>query len=192
MLKRIFDFLLSLTGLIVLFIPILIFWALATINTGQNGFFLQWRVGQHGKLFRIFKIRTMKGIDHNKIITPLGRFMRQYKIDEFPQLINVLIGNMSLVGPRPDLPGYYDFLVGEERKILCLKPGITGPASLKYANEEKLLALQPEPLKYNDEVIFPDKVRINLHYLEHKSFWLDIKILCYTFMSKKLKETYFK
>ena len=118
--------------------------------------------------------------------------MRKYKLDELPELWNVLIGDMSFVGPRPDVPGYADKLIGEDRKILQLKPGITGPASLKYRNEEELLARQEDPVKYNDEVIFPDKVRINLNYLNHWNFWLDIKIIVYTVLGKELKEKYFQ
>ena len=113
-------------------------------------------------------------------ITPLGAKLRKYKLDELPELWNVLIGDMSFVGPRPDVPGYADKLEGEARAILKLKPGITGPASLKYRNEEEILAQQPDPIKYNDEVIYPDKVRINLEYLRHWSFWLDIKVIVHT------------
>ena len=119
-------------------------------------------------------------------ITPLGAKLRKYKLDELPELWNVLIGNMSFVGPRPDVPGYADKLEGKERDVLKLKPGITGPASLKYRNEEELLAVQDDPKRYNDEVIFPDKVRINLEYLNTWSFWRDIKIIIYTVLSKDL------
>lgn len=113
--------------------------------------------------------------------------MRKYKLDELPELWNVLIGDMSFVGPRPDVPGYADKLVGEDRKILLLKPGITGPASIKYRNEEELLAQQADPIKYNDGVIFPDKVKINLNYLENWSFITDIKLIIYTILSKDYK-----
>ena len=121
-------------------------------------------------------------------ITPLGAKLRKYKLDELPELWNVLLGQMSFVGPRPDVPGYADKLVGEEQKILLLKPGITGPASMKYANEEEILAKQPDPVKYNNEVIYPDKVRINLEYMKHRNFWLDLKIIIYTVRGKKLDE----
>lgn len=123
----------------------------------------------------------MKGIT----VTPLGKFLRRSKADELPQLWNVLVGEMSLVGPRPDVPGYYDGLQGEERALLQLRPGITGPASLKYANEEEILATQSNPLQYNDEVIFPDKVKINMHYLKNRSMALDIKILFLTVTGSK-------
>jgi lipopolysaccharide/colanic/teichoic acid biosynthesis glycosyltransferase len=119
-------------------------------------------------------------------ITPLGAKLRKYKLDELPELWNVLIGDMSFVGPRPDVPGYADKLEGEDRRILLLKPGITGPASLKYRNEEELLAQQEDPQKYNDEVLFPNKVRINIEYLDHWSFWNDIKIIIYTLLGKDL------
>ena len=120
-------------------------------------------------------------------ITPFGAKLRKYKLDELPELWNVLIGDMSFVGPRPDVPGYADKLVGEDRKILLLKPGITSPASIKYRNEEELLAQQIDPIKYNDEVIFPDKVKINLNYLENWSFITDIKLIIYTILSKDYK-----
>ena len=119
-------------------------------------------------------------------ITPLGAKLRKYKIDELPELWNVLIGNMSFVGPRPDVPGYADKLEGEDREILKLRPGITGPASLKYRNEEELLAKQANPQEYNDFVIYPDKVRINLFYLKHYSFIMDIMIIIATVTGKRI------
>lgn len=157
-------------------------------------FFTQKRVGQHGKLFTVIKFRTMSvnhggstiSIKGENRITPLGATLRKYKLDELPELWNVLKGEMSFVGPRPDVPGYADKLTGEDRKILELRPGITGPASMKYANEEEILAQQPDPVKYNDEVIYPDKVRINLEYIKRQSFWLDIRIIIYTVTGKKL------
>ena len=117
---------------------------------------------------------TAKGDER---ITKIGVFLRKYKLDELPELWNVLKGEMSLVGPRPDVPGYADYLKGEDRKILNLRPGITGMASLKYANEEEILAEQDNPQRYNDEVIFPDKVKLNLEYYENQTLWLDIKII---------------
>jgi lipopolysaccharide/colanic/teichoic acid biosynthesis glycosyltransferase len=122
-------------------------------------------------------------------ITPLGAILRKYKLDELPELWNVLIGDMSFVGPRPDVPGYADKLEGEDRLILKLRPGITGPASLKYANEEDILAQVKDPIKYNDEVIFPDKVKINLDYYYHHTFIGDIKLIFQTvFRSYELAE----
>jgi putative sugar transferase len=125
-------------------------------------------------------------------ITPLGAVLRKYKLDELPELWNVLKGEMSFVGPRPDVPGYVDCLVGNTREILKLKPGITGPASLKYRDEEELLAKVENPVEYNDKVIFPDKVRINLNYLKNWSFGLDIKIIVYTIVGKDLEEEFLK
>jgi lipopolysaccharide/colanic/teichoic acid biosynthesis glycosyltransferase len=133
----------------------------------------------------------MKNVNGIKQVTVFGRFTRRYKLDELPQLLNVLIGNMSFVGPRPDLPGYYDMLQGANRAILTLRPGITGPASIKYANEEEILSKLNNPEVYNDTVIFPDKIKINMEYLKHQSIWLDIKILVYTVTGKKMEEPYF-
>ena len=110
-------------------------------------------------------------------ITKIGAVLRRYKLDELPELWNVLVGDMSLVGPRPDVSGYADKLNGEDRKILKLRPGITGPASLKFANEEELLSKQGSPEKYNDEIIYPEKVRINLDYYYNHNLWIDIKII---------------
>ena len=185
-LKRSFDILFSLIGLLIFSWVIIINWLIAAIETKSNGFFTQKRVGKDGSLFTLIKIKTMKQISgfdttvttKNDIrITKLGSFFRKIKLDELPALWNVFIGDMSLVGPRPDVPGYADNLKGNDRRILELRPGITGPATLKYANEEQLLASVNDPQKYNDEVIFPDKVKINLEYLDNWSIWLDIKII---------------
>lgn len=186
MIKRIFDFSSSLLGLLILF-PLLILISFA-IKIGSSGpiLFSQKRVGKDGKQFILIKFRSMminqesnntataKGDDR---ITTIGVFLRKYKLDELPELWNVLKGEMSLVGPRPDVPGYADNLKGEDRKVLKLRPGITGTASLKYANEEEILSAQDDPQKYNDEVIFPDKVKVNLQYYKNQSLWLDIKII---------------
>ena len=161
---------------------------------GGSVIFKQKRVGQHGRLFTMYKFRSMTvahsgssvSVKGESRITPLGAKLRKYKLDELPELWNVLIGDMSLVGPRPDVPGYADKLEGEDRRMLLLKPGITGPASLKYRNEEELLAEQEDHQKYNDEVLFPDKVRINIEYLDNWSFWNDIKIIIYTVLGKDL------
>lgn len=179
-LKRLFDILFSGLALLCIGWLILLCWLLAAWDTKANGFFLQKRVGQHGKLFTIFKLRTMK--DGN--VTPIGAFFRKTKIDELPQFLNVLLGDMSVVGPRPDIPGYYDRLEGEFRNILKLKPGLTSEASLKYFNEEYLLAQQEDPLDYNDTVLFPDKIKMNLHYYYHRSFWGDLKIITATVFQK--------
>ena len=191
-LKRLFDLFISLVGIIVLLPVFLIIALLVKIKTSGPLFFVQQRVGRYGKLFRLVKFRTMlAGQKGNNItvkgesrITPLGAFLRKYKLDELPELWNVLKGDMSFVGPRPDVPGYADRLKGEERKILELRPGITGPASMKYSNEEELLALQPDPVKYNNEVIWPDKVRINLEYLRNRNFRFDLKMIIYTVLGK--------
>jgi len=134
----------------------------------------------------------MKETPGGKVTTPFGVFMRKFKLDELPQLYNVLRGQMSFVGPRPDVPGYYDKLTGNATVLLQLKPGITGPASIKYANEEALLATVPNPLEYNDAVIFPDKVKINLAYYYNRSLWLDIKIIAWTIARKMPDNNYFE
>jgi lipopolysaccharide/colanic/teichoic acid biosynthesis glycosyltransferase len=147
--------------------------------------FKQKRVGKDGELFTMFKFRSMSvhhsgssvSVAGEARITPLGAVLRKYKLDELPELWNVLIGDMSFVGPRPDVPGYADQLTGDDREVLNLRPGITGPASLKYRDEEELLAQQADPQKYNDEVIFPDKVRINCYYLHHYSFVKDVQMI---------------
>lgn len=178
MIKKLFDFLFSLFGLLIFGWLILLLWVLATIDTQSNGFFFQNRIGQFGKIFKIVKLKTI----HPKTgkISKLGAFLRKSKIDELPQLWNVLIGDMSFVGPRPDIAGYYDLLEGENRKILELKPGLTSLASIKYANEEEILETQENPLLYNDTIIFPDKVQMNLDYYYHHSFLGDIKIIVKT------------
>jgi len=178
MLKRGFDVLLSGLGL-VLFSPLIVVLILfASIDTRSNGVFIQKRIGKDGRVFILYKLRTMKGISEK--ISKIGFLLRKYKMDEILQLFNVFIGDMSFVGPRPDIPGYADKLEGEDRLILNLKPGITGPASLKYYNEEELLSQAEDPLKYNDEVIYPDKVKINLEYYYNRSFWGDIIIIINT------------
>ena len=130
--------------------------------------------------------RKFRFCKRRKPYYPFGAKLRKYKLDELLELWNVLIGDMSFVGPRPDVPGYADKLEGDDRRMLLLKPGITGPASLKYRDEEELLAEQENPQKYNDEVLFPDKVRINIEYLDNWSFWNDIKIIIYTILGKDL------
>lgn len=176
--KRIFDIIFSVLVLLLVGWIIVLSYLVALIDTCSNGIFLQERIGQYGKPFTIFKLKTIR--PKTKKISPVGKFFRRYKIDELPQFFNVLLGDMSVVGPRPDIPGYYDLLEGENRKILELKPGLTSWASIKYSNEEQLLSKQKNPLKYNDEVIFPDKVKINLDYYYNRSFWEDIKIIIQT------------
>lgn len=193
--KRLFDITASFLGIILL-LPVLLLIGLIIKIVMNNGpvIFKQQRVGQNGVLFTMFKFRSMT-VDHGgstisvvgeRRITPLGAKLRRYKLDELPELWNVLIGDMSFVGPRPDVPGYADQLKGEEREVLRLRPGITGPASLKYRDEEELLAKQSDPQKYNDEVIFPDKVRINRYYLHHYSFIKDIQMILCTVLGRNM------
>ena len=187
--KRGFDIVVSFLGLTFSWWVIFIAWVIATFETKSNGFFIQKRVGKDGKIFNVIKIKTMKkveGIDttitssNDVRITKSGKFFRDTKIDELPQLINVLIGDMSFVGPRPDVPGYADKLEGEDRIVLSIRPGITGPASLKYKNEEEILASQNDPKWYNDKIIWPDKVRINKEYIKNWSLKKDIEYIIKT------------
>ena len=181
--KRIFDLTISLVLFLLMIIPLLLLAGLATISTKQRGLFTQQRIGRYGNRFSIYKIRSLKGSGHLDILvikkseTGFGRWIRETNLDELPQLINVILGNMSLVGPRPDVPGYADSLQGEDRIILSVKPGITGPATIKYRNEDKLLMQQINPKKYNDEVIWPDKVAINKKYIKNWSLQKDIGYL---------------
>lgn len=194
-LKYVFDRVMALVGLLVLWPVVLIVAILIRVKMpGGPVIFKQKRVGRNGKLFTMYKFRSMT-VNHGgssvsvageSRITPLGAKLRHYKLDELPELWNVLIGDMSFVGPRPDVPGYADQLKGKDREVLKLRPGITGPASLKYRDEEDLLAKQEDPQKYNDEVIFPDKVRINLYYLHHYSFVKDIQMIFCTVLGKRM------
>lgn len=181
MFKRLFDIVISFTALLLVGIIFFLSWIVVAIDTKKNGFFRQERIGQFGKPFKIVKFRTItcskSGINH---ISTLGRWMRRSKMDELPQLWNIFIGDMSFVGPRPDVAGYYDLLTGAERKILYLKPGLTSLASIKYANEEDVLSKQKNPLRYNDNIIFPDKVKMNLEYYYSHSLFGDFKIIMKT------------
>lgn len=179
--KRFFDLTLTLLLLPFVIIPLFLLLLFATLNIGASGLFVQTRIGQFGAPFRLYKIRTLKGAAHKDVVaikkneTTFGRWLRRSKLDELPQVFNVLKGDMSWVGPRPDVPGYADVLQGEDREILSLKPGITGPATLKYKNEEALLLQQINPLQYNDTVIWPDKVLINKKYSKNWSLKKDMK-----------------
>lgn len=188
-LKRGFDAMASALGLLLTWWLILLAYVAASIDTGKSGFFTQERIGRDGKRFKVIKIRTMR--DHPAIdtsvtteedprITALGRFFRRTKIDELPQLINVLLGQMSFVGPRPDVPGFADQLKGDDRIILSMRPGITGPATLAFRDEEELLARQPDPERYNREVIYPKKVELNRKYVKNYSFWKDLRYIYLT------------
>ena len=232
LLKWIFDRVVSLLGLLFLWPVLIVVAILVKVKMpGGPAFFVQKRVGRHGKLFNCHKFRTMKptpvpsqGGRENKEgwstvsvagdsrITPFGAKLRHYKLDELPGLWDVLIGNMSFVGPRPDVPGYADKLQGDDRRVLELRPGITGPATLKYRLEDEMIAEWVSKVRghteiteitenlpkdidkmtdqelavwYNDNVIYPDKVRINLYYLDHYSFIKDIQMILCTVLGKK-------
>lgn len=187
--KRLFDFTVALLGLIFLSVPIAAIAISIWKSSGSPILFTQQRVGKDGKLFSVKKFRTMtvRTVEDSSItvagdsrVTPIGSYLRRWKLDELPQLWNVFVGEMSLVGPRPDVPGYADKLQGDDRKLLLLRPGITGPATLAYRNEEEILAKVSDPVRYNDEVIYPDKVRINLEYLENCSLVQDLKYILET------------
>lgn len=192
--KRAMDIVGAVVGLVVFSPLIALAYAIARLDTGMSGFFLQERVGRHGRLFRIIKIRTMRptpGVSgsvtsvHDPRITRSGRLLRRFKIDELPQLLNVLLGQMSLVGPRPDVPGYADALQGPERSVLQLRPGLTGPATLCFRNEETLLAQEEHPARFNRLVLFPTKTRLNLDYLRNYSLLLDLYYIFRTFFPER-------
>lgn len=209
MLKWIFDRSWALIGLLVLWPVLLIVAILIKVKMpGGPVLFVQKRVGRDGKLFDCHKFRTMT-VKHNgssvsvagdSRITPLGATLRHYKLDELPGLWDVLIGNMSFVGPRPDVPGYADQLQGDARRVLQLRPGITGPATLKYRLEDEMISdyvaqkqasgdtrpMQEIAVEYNDTVIYPDKVRINLYYLDHYSSVKDFQMIMCTILGKKM------
>ena len=209
-LKYIFDRVVALIGLLVLWPLLVIVAVLVKVKMpGGPAFFVQKRVGKNGRLFDCHKFRTMM-VDHHgstvsvagdSRITPFGATLRHYKVDELPGLWDVLIGNMSFVGPRPDVPGYADKLLGEDRDVLKLRPGITGPATLKYRLEDEMISeyvaqkqasgdtrsMQEIAVDYNDSVIYPDKVRLNCYYYRHYSFIKDIQMIICTVLGKKMK-----
>lgn len=187
--KRTFDVAMSAFGLVVFGWLIALCWVIAAIDTRKNGFFIQERVGRAGRLFRVLKIRTMRDVagntttvttERDKRITASGAILRGWKLDELPQLINVLRGEMSFVGPRPDVPGFADELEGDDRIVLSLRPGITGPATLAFRNEESLLAECEDPERFNREVVFPAKAAINRRYAENYSFSRDLLLVVAT------------
>lgn len=194
MVKWLFDRTLSLLAIVVL-LPILLLVAIVIlVANGAPVMYVQERIGQDGNPFKLIKFRTMHGDEKSPIaaselnrITRVGRWLRRTKIDELPELLNIFVGDMSFVGPRPDVAGYADKLEGADRRMLTMKPGLTGVASLKYRDEEDLLAAQPNPQEYNDKVIWPDKVRLNLLYMERQSLWLDVKVLICTALGKTVK-----
>ena len=208
--KYLFDRLVSFLGLLFLWPVLLIVAILVKVKMpGGPAFFVQKRVGKGGKLFKCHKFRTMKmnhdgssvSVAGDSRITPLGTRLRHYKLDELPGLWDVFIGNMSFVGPRPDVPGYADQLQGGDRDVLKLRPGITGPATLKYRLEDEMIAEYVEQkqkegdtrdpqdiaVEYNDTVIYPDKVRLNCYYYRHYSFIKDIKMIFCTVLGRKME-----
>lgn len=209
-LKWIFDRLMALVGLLLLWPVLLVVAILIRVKMpGGPAFFCQKRVGKDGELFTCHKFRSMT-VKHNgssvsvagdNRITPLGAKLRHYKLDELPELWDVLVGNMSFVGPRPDVPGYADLLKGDDRVVLKLRPGITGPATLKYRLEDEMISeyvakkqaegdvrpMQEIATEYNDKVIYPDKVRLNCYYYRHYSFWKDIEMIFATVLGRKVK-----
>lgn len=175
--KPFFDFIVALILLFLLLPLIFILCIILSIQHKSNPVFVQKRIGQHKKSFKIYKLKTICNNGHtNKFMA----FLRRSKLDELPQLINIIFFQMSFVGPRPDIPGYYDKLSNEYLEISKLKPGLTGYASLHFSDEEKILKQQKDPLSYNDEVIFPQKLKLNLKYAEEISFLTDLKILFMT------------
>lgn len=206
LLKPLFDRIVSFVGLLLIWPVLLVIALLVRVKIGRPVFFVQERIGKDGKPFKMHKFRTMEeGYDESPVsmageerVTPFGAKLRHYKLDELPELWDVFIGKMSFVGPRPDVPGYADKLEGDDRDVLKLRPGITGPASLKYRNEEELIAdyvkqaqaqgdsrsEQSIALWYNDNVLWPDKVRINCYYYRNYSFWTDIKMIFATLLGK--------
>jgi lipopolysaccharide/colanic/teichoic acid biosynthesis glycosyltransferase len=194
--KYLFDRIFAFLGLIISLPFFIILPVMIRLDSKGPAFFRQKRVGKDGRLFTIYKFRSMQMNDDSNTVTAqtdirithVGSFLRKWKLDELPELFNVLIGNMSFVGPRPDVPGYADKLENEDRKILLLRPGITGPATLKYLDEEEILSKFINPQEYNDLVLFPDKVRINLKYLEEFSLTGDLRIIFHTLIRKKTDE----
>ena len=209
LLKPIFDRIVSFVGLLLIWPLLLLIALLVRVKIGKPVFFVQNRIGKDGKPFKMHKFRTMEvGFDESPVsmageerIMPFGAKLRRYKLDELPELWDVLIGKMSFVGPRPDVPGYADLLGGDDRDVLKLRPGITGPASLKYRDEEELIAdyvkqaeaqgdsrsEQEIALWYNDNILWPDKVRINCYYYRHYSFIKDIQMIFCTVLGRKME-----
>lgn len=190
LLKNIFDYILALILLIFLVGLIVLLIIISSFDTNQFGVFTQERVGKNGHFFKIYKIRTIRGISNSTVttdqhqITKIGKVLRDYKFDELPQLFNILKGEMSFVGPRPDVKGYADELKVDDQIMLEVKPGITGPAQLKYRNEEEILSNVNDPIKYNDEIIWPDKVKINVEYVKNWSFKQDLIYMFQTVFKK--------
>lgn len=190
-LKRAFDLAVSVPALVVLSPLIGVGWIAARVSSGGSGIFAQVRVGQGGQPFTVYKLRTMRAATGGDAgttvttrgdprITPTGAVLRKLKLDELPQLWNVARGNMSMVGPRPDVPGWADQLRGEDRTVLDLRPGITGPATLAWRDEERALAAEADPELHNRVVVWPSKVRLNRWYAANWSLWLDLRLIART------------
>ncbi|WP_317043957.1 sugar transferase [Chryseobacterium sp. T16E-39] len=176
--KMLMDYSIATFAVILLLPLFFLLVILVSFDTGFPGIFIQERIGQNARPFNIYKFRTLDPKTFQK--SRIGYWLRRSKLDELPQLFNILKGDMSLIGPRPDISGYYDKLQGEDRLVLLLRPGLTSEAGIKYRNEEELLSQQENPLQYNDTVLFPDKVRMNLDYYHHLSFKKDIYIFLKT------------
>lgn len=160
----------------VVFLPLfLVLFILASADTGFPGIFTQERVGRFGEIFTVYKFKTYHSVTQQK--SSFGKWMRKTKLDELPQLFNILKGEMSFIGPRPDIKGYYDLLEGDDREVLNLKPGLISEAGFKYRHEDKILSLQENPLEYNDKILFPDKVKMNLEYFRNLSLKNDFKLI---------------
>ena len=191
--KRAFDIVCSFAGIVLLSPVFLILFVWIILDSGQPVFFLQDRVGKDGRLFKLVKFRTMRVDSHNgpsitigvrdPRITRAGYWLRRFKLDELPQLFNVLKGDMSLVGPRPELKKFVDLYTPEQRRVITVKPGITDYASIIFRNENKLLEGKPDPVDYYIKEIMPVKLKLNLRYIERMSFWLDVRILIRTVLS---------
>ena len=199
--KRFFDLLVSCIGLLFLWPFILIGWIAASISTRSNGFFIQKRIGLEGYEFSVIKLKTMINTSHSvssitalneSRITSIGRILRKFKLDELPQLFNVLLGQMSFVGPRPDVTGYADKLKGKDRDILLLRPGITGAATIYFKNEEELLNSVDDPKIFNDNIIYPLKTKINLEYYHNATIKSDLDLIIQTVINKSLYSTSIK
>jgi|TARA_B110000305_G_C19436291_1_gene639168 lipopolysaccharide/colanic/teichoic acid biosynthesis glycosyltransferase len=179
--KRLFDLIISLIGIVISSIPLIILVLLSSISTRSFGIFFQERVGKDAEFFILYKIKTFGALRNGEIfLTWFGKFLRKSKFDELPQLFNVLFGNMSMVGPRPDIQGYADKLKEADRIILSVKPGITGPATLKFSNEEELLSEQENPLEFNDKFLWPQKIEINKCYVQEWKMLTDFRCLLKT------------
>ncbi|MGR5078514.1 sugar transferase [Photobacterium swingsii] len=191
--KRLFDLLFSLVGIFFLW-PLIVFgWLLSSLSTKSNGFFIQNRIGKDNKIIKVIKLKTMIDVTESvssitalneKRITKVGKLLRLTKLDELPQLINVILGDMSLVGPRPDVAGYVDLLSGSDALVSTLVPGITGLATIKFKNEECLLSNCKDPVYFNDQVIFPLKVKYNIDYATNWSILFDVELILQTIFQR--------